>query len=222
VQESVTDSLGRPACAHSLYNANLTTDYVLHFGTERELAANGGVCAACARTMRRAHGKALATGANSELPGRPTRRVASQEEDHAGVDTDGAVIQTVDFDYDGVDAALGLVKAASLTAREEAGELVRELVSFCFAGKRGRTSLRTAAARLAVIAGGLRPDLLEDATQGELAAELGLTKAALSKMAVNFSDEYQVKFSRSRSAEARASMRAARLGGPDRTRRGAR
>ena len=215
-------SLTRPVCPHSAFHADLTTDYVLHYATERELAANGGVCAACARTMRKAHGRAISTGTDPELPGRPSRRISNSEEDHAGLDRDGAVIQTVDFDYEAVDAALGLVKSASPTARAEAGELVRELISYCFAGKRGRTSLRTAAGRFAVIAGGLRPDLLEDATMTELAAELGLSKAALSKMAVNFSDEYQVKFSRSRSAEARASMRAARLGGPDRTKLGAR
>jgi len=172
--------------------------------------------------MRKAHARALSTGTDPELPGRPSRRVASQEEDHAGVDTDGAVIQTVDFDFEAVDAALGLVKAASPTARAEAGELVRELITFCFAGKRGRTSLKTAAARFAVVAGGLRPDLLQDETMTELAAELGLSRAALSKVNVNFSTAYGITFSRSRSDEARASMRAARVGGPDRTKRGAR
>jgi hypothetical protein len=120
--------------------------------------------------------------------------------------------QTTDFDYDAVDEALRFVEAAPADARAQAGEVIRQVFAYCF----GRGNLTAAAAKFAVIGAGLRPDVLDDATQTDLAQRLGLTKAALSKASVKFQDAFGVKFSRSRSADGRAKMSARRLGGPNR------
>jgi hypothetical protein len=124
--------------------------------------------------------------------------------------------QTSDFNFDDIDTALGLVEEAPPAARAQAGELVRQIFAYCFKSRQGKPNLKTAAAKLAAIGAGLRPDAFDDATQGELAAQLGLTKAALSKTSVKFQDAFGIKFARSRSKEARQRMAAKRLGGPDR------
>jgi hypothetical protein len=51
---------------------------------------------------------------------------------------------------------------------------------------------------------------------GEIAIELHCTKQNLAHQAVQFQDAFGIKFARCRSKEARAAMRQARLGGPNR------
>jgi hypothetical protein len=134
--------------------------------------------------------------------------------EHVGfsVEAHGA-IQTVDFDFEAVDEALGFVRKAPPTAREQAAELFRQLATWCF---RGNRPLRTATMKFAVIVGGLRADLLGDRTMGEIATELGCTKQNMAHQSAKFQDAFGIKFARSRSKEAREHMRRARLGGPAR------
>jgi hypothetical protein len=131
--------------------------------------------------------------------------------EHIGfsVEEHGA-IQTVDFDFEAVDEALGFVRKARPTARQEAGELFRELANWCFGGKR---SVRGALVKFVAICAGLRPELLDDRNGKDLAKEIGCTKQALSHQAVRFENAFQIKFARARSVEARRHMRERRLGG---------
>jgi hypothetical protein len=206
------------ACPRSLDNANLLTDFKLHFATPEEIAANGGVCKKCRKEIQK-HGKAILAG-KIEKPGAMVPPPPQMPDDHAAWqrvsgENWAELTQTTDFDYDAVDEALRFVEAAPADARAQAGEVIRQVFAYCF----GRGNLTAAAAKFAVIGAGLRPDVLDDATQTDLANRLGLTKAALSKASVKFQSAFGVKFSRSRSLSARAKMRARRTGGPDRHRK---
>jgi hypothetical protein len=123
------------------------------------------------------------------------------------------LIGSVDFNFDDVDEALGFIRKASPSAREEAACLVRELMTWCY---RGNRPLRAAAVKLACVASGLRPDMLGDRTLGEIAAEFGISKQGMAAQSRRFSDAFGFKFARSRSTESRAKMAAARRGGPNR------
>jgi hypothetical protein len=189
-----------------------------HFAKASQIA-RWGVCRKCRARIKK-DGKAILAG-KVEQPVDMNERPhhLDIEQDHAAFDASGVVVQTTHFDFDEVDRALGLVEIAPIEARQQAAELVRELFVWCFKSNKRHAPLRTASARFAVIAAGLRPDLLSDDSQTELAQRLGMTKAALSKASVRFQDAFGIKFSRSRSLSARASMRARRLGGPARYRK---
>jgi hypothetical protein len=137
-----------------------------------------------------------------------------QPTDHVAFDTDAhGAIQTTEFDFDAVDEALGFVHQSPPEAREQAAELFRNLMAWCFADGR---PLRASMVRFTAICAGLRPDLLDNKTGHELALELNVTKQAMSRQAVRFEDAFGFKFARSRSKESRQRMAAARRGGPNR------
>jgi hypothetical protein len=126
---------------------------------------------------------------------------------------DGDLVEAVDFDFDAVDEALGLIHRTPPQAREQAAELFRALTAWCF--KDGRP-LRSAMVKWIAIISGLRPDLLENRSGRELAEELGVSKQALTHQSVRFSDAWQIQFARGRLKESRERMAAARRGGPNR------
>ena len=136
-----------------------------------------------------------------------------QHQEHTAFDpeTHGA-IQTVDFNFDDVDEALGYIHHSPPSAREQAAELFRNLATWCFRGQQ----LRPGLVKLIAVISGLRPDLLDNRTEPDLARELGVTKQALSRQSLKFQDAWRIKFARSRSKEGREHMAAARRGGPNR------
>jgi hypothetical protein len=139
-------------------------------------------------------------------------RRESFETSHVTFDeTHHQFVGTENFDFDAVDEALGFIAEAPPSAREQAAELLRRLLTWCF---NHRGSLRSALIRFTAISAGLRPDLLENRSGRELASALGVTKQAFAHASLKFSDAFGIKFARSRSKEDREHMRAARLGGP--------
>ena len=137
--------------------------------------------------------------------------------EHVAFDSDNhehaTAIGTCDFDFEAVDQALGFIRKARPSARQEAAELFRQLATWCFQGDK---PLRVAAMKFSVIASGLRPELLGDRTMGEIATEFNCTKQNLAHQAAKFQDAFGIKFARCRSKEAREHMRKARIGGPNR------
>lgn len=199
-------------CPRSTERANLLIESnKLHYATVEELKANGGVCRDCRKHIEK-HGKAILAG-RAENPAAITPyHVINVADDHAAY-VGGEVEPIEDFDYDAVDKALGFVKEAEPDVQQKTGEVLRELMQFCYSGHKrpSAASLKTAALRLAIVCASVRPDLFENATQGQLAASLGRTKAAASKIAVLFRDKYKIKFARSRPDTGREHMRQARL-----------
>jgi hypothetical protein len=212
-----TDSKNRVACPASLEHGDLLNPGQIHYASRRQIE-KFGLCRKCRAKLKKKHA-AIAAGKIETPATIEHHHHLDVEQDHVGFDA-AEVVQTTDFDFAEVDLALGLVEETPPDARQQAGELVRQLFAYCFKSK-GKVNLKTAAAKLAVIGAGLRPDALNDASQTELAARLGLTKAALSKASVKFQSAFGIKFSRSRSVSARSKMRARRLGGPARHRKAA-
>ena len=136
--------------------------------------------------------------------------------EHVAFDASHEVMQSVDFNFDGVDEALGFIHRSPPQAREQAAELFRELMTWCFSGN---MSLRSSLVKFTAIACGLRPDLLGNRSGRELATELGITKQGLSRQSVKFEDAWGIQFSRGRLKESRERMAAARRGGPNRNTR---
>jgi hypothetical protein len=215
-ERSVTTNgeTGPIVCPRSLANADLLSEYKLHYATLNELKANGGICAKCAAKIRRVNAAMLA-GREIREDSHNGHYPAPVPDFHAGWEDDDEhkLVPTIEFNFDDVDAALGIIHAAPRDARTQAAELFRQLLIWCFAGN---PLLRTALVKFTTIAAGLRPEILDDRTMTELAMEIGVTKQAMSKQATNFSDAFGIKFGRGRSKESRARMADARRGGPPR------
>ena len=222
MQDTFTDSKNRVACPASLQFGDLINSGTLHFTTPAQIAKYG-LCRKCRKRMKEHHKAILAGKLETPVDLNEQHHAPTVEQDHVALDH-GELTQSTDFDFDEVDRALGLVEAAPPDARQQAGELVREIFEFCFKarGKKFSASeLKTAAMRFAIVVSGLRPDILNDATHGELAKRLSRTKAAASKASVKFEDKHGFQFARSRSLQAREAMRVARLaqGGVPRNKR---
>jgi hypothetical protein len=208
MQDTINDKKGRIACPRSWDNASLLTDFEIHFEDPDKLI--NGICRKCHAKLMKTHKGFLRGKIETPVDLNEHRHEPDLQQDHAAFDAPGDLVGVVDFPFEEID---GVLESAPEDARQLAGEVIRQVFAYCFS-KKG--SLTAAAAKFAVIGAGLRPDVLSDATQTDLAKRLGLTKAALSKASVRFQDTFGIKFSRSRNESARAKMRARRLGGPDR------
>ena len=205
------------ACPASAEFLDPLAGYKLHFASKAELEKHGGVCKQCAEKFKK-RGAAILAG-KIETPGAMVPPPPQMPDDHvAWQNVSGEnyaeLIQTSDFNFDEIDAALGLFETAAPEVRAQAGEVLREIFQFCFGTRRkklGANELKSAAMRFAVVVSGLRPDILNDATHGELARHLSRTKAAASKASCAFEDRHGIQFARSRRSDARAAMRKARL-----------
>lgn len=144
----------------------------------------------------------------------------SPEISHVALDPDDPehrrAVGVTDFPYEQVfndlDEVAGAIAETPPTPRAQAGELLRQILTWC-CGANGTRSLRSATVRFVALTSGLRPEILRDRTGGDLARELGITKQALSAQAVKFEDAFKIKFARCRSKEARTRMARARVGG---------
>lgn len=203
------DTRGRIACPYSLQVADLLSPYALHFVSQKELDANGGVCGSCAGKIKK-RGLALMNGKKEKPATIKSHHYFSPQEDHCEL-VNGHAEEIVDFNFDGIDETLGFIKNSPESVRNETGQLASKLFGWCFSST-GRNRLKTAALRFAAIVAGIRPDLLDNCSQGELAKQLGLTKAAFSKTSLKFQSQFDIKFHRSRSIAARSNMADARRG----------
>ena len=202
------DKKGHVACPASFeFLDPLATGFKVHYTTEKALKKHHGVCRKCAAKFKK-HNLGMLRGAVETPAVFEHHHDLTLDEDHAGFVRLGEMGQITDFPYEDVDTALGLIKAASPDARQEAAEVLHRVFQWCYP-QNGKTSLRTAAARLAILVSGLRPDTLDKSLE-QMAHELGRTKAALSKTNVKTEQFFGIHFARSRSAAARAAMAAAR------------
>ena len=209
--DTITDRRGRVACPVSIDRANLLTNFKVHFTTARQIQKYG-MCRACRARFKRDHG-AILIGEKTETPAAMTnhRELPNLENDHAGHEAPGEVIQTTDFDFGAVDEALGIFEDAPPDARQQAAEVLQNIWRWLYA-KGGQTPLRTAAAKLGVLVSGFSPDTLDGATLETMADELGVTKSAMSKINVTTQKRFSLMFPRSRSDESKAHMAAAAMG----------
>jgi len=204
------------ACPRSLDNANLLTDFKLHFATRAELEKHGGVCAKCAEKFAKAH-SAVVSGKRIEKPVDLNERheQLDVEHDHAGFVAPGAVGQTVDFDFDEVDKdTTEFFANASQDVRRESAMALALILGWVW-----QSGFESAQRKFAAMTAGLRPDLIDNASYEEIGRKLGCVKATIAKAARNFQKQFNLKFSRSRQDEARRHMADARRGKPGHNRR---
>jgi hypothetical protein len=124
---------------------------------------------------------------------------------------------TEDFDYDAVDAALGWkepgaqeVKTVDDLALDKATVgFVKFLLWVWLTPKGHYRSFESSTMRLLAATATVRPDILEGRSLSRIAAKLGVTRAALSKISVEFSDKFGVHFRCQKRAGARVKYAAA-------------
>lgn len=200
-----------PASLDRMYCA--AEKFVIHRVTRAELKANGGVCAACRKKFRK-HNVGCVRG-EAETPAEfHPNHLATVEEDHvAYVEGPGEVHPTVNFDYDEIDRGNPLV--AELTEAdgpETFADALREILNWVWNDGRLVTRTSSAVLRFAAMSAALNPRLLNDESYSQIGARFGVTKAAVSKAALLFSDEFGLHMSRSRQESLRAKLSAIALG----------
>lgn len=197
-------------CPRSIDKMDVLSDgYKLHYATPAELKANGGVCAACAKVIRK-HNSPSPRRGESE-PQSSHEEVHTTGERHYEGGEDHGRIEVTQFDWQGVEELLGELEQATPTAREEAADLMSRIFTWIMA----RRSVKTPLVRMWAILAGIRPDLAFDGeSYPQIARRLGITKAAFSKTMLLAQDHFRLKFARTRSAISRARMGAAQVGHP--------
>ena len=123
--------------------------------------------------------------------------------------SDGHFEAVEDFNFDAVDANLLQTIAAE---PDDVKELAGDLLSRVMVWVLSPTTTRASLVRFAADSAGLRPDLMADKTFKQLGAELGVTRASVSKAATKFQKAFSFRFSRGRSAEACEHMAEAQRG----------
>ncbi len=182
--------------------------YKLHYAAPAELKAHGGVCAGCAEHIRKFNGAALSgrTQDHHERPRNVEVGFSAAWTDDGPHEHD--LVPSVDFDFDHIDEALGVIHAAPVETRAQAAELFRRISQWCFTSN----SLRASLVKLIAVFAGINPELMSNRTMKDLGTELGVTRALVSKQSLHFQDAWGVKFTRSRSASARRNMAESQIG----------
>ena len=189
----------------------LAQGYKLHWVHPSKLV--NGVCPACARKF------AKRGVPKSEVPVDLNERLhpADPVDGDDTIDHHGHIEKITVVNHDEIDALLGLAQSVPKDSIRVAGEFIREIFAYCFAVQfRRKGSLKLAAAKLAVIASGLSPNLLGGATKSQIAKSLGLTKQAVSYTSVKFRDAFNLppQNGREHDQESRETMRKIRLANP--------
>jgi hypothetical protein len=196
---------GLVVCPLSLDRAHLLTDFKLHHCHPDELAANGGVCATCRAKAAKTNGRFKT---HDEQPVESASHDPAPEHNHVAFDDSGESIQSVDFPFEQLDQdAEDFFANASPDVRRDAAIAVGLMLEWIWSG-----GWRSAQRKFAAFTAGLRPDLIDNATYAEIGKRLGCTKAAISKAAVRCQEQFNIKFTRSRSEESRGRMAAAQIG----------
>lgn len=179
----------------------LASGYVLHHASRAELAAHGGVCRECFEKFQKGNQKCLHGKVETPAEFLP-EQVSSLYHDHVGGE-EGHRVAVEDFNF----AALDGDGEVTPDAREQAAVLIARLFVWVWS----KPSLQSALVKFSALSAGLRSDLCRH-NYSEIAEELGVTKSAVSKAAVNAENAFGITFTRSRSKAARDNMAAAQRG----------
>jgi hypothetical protein len=108
---------------------------------------------------------------------------------------------SVDFDYDAIDRGNPLVAVLEDAPEDKVKTLAvafDRILRWCWKTQTDRCRQNRAAFfRFAALTAAMRPDLMGNVSYAKLGKECGVTKSLLSKLAVEFQDEFGVHFRRS-------------------------
>lgn len=210
--DTIKDTDGNEICANSWDHAHVEagTNYQFHFLTAEDMKAGRKVCAPCLGKFRKHNAGVLGGKVEEPVNMSEPKYKNAMDLDDGSFDEDGHRHQTVDFNYAELDGRLDEVTP---DARQMAGEVLRQVFTYVFNG----CSLRSSAAKLCVIVGGLRPEIVGEKSFLAMAKALGLSKAAISKANRSAQARFGIEFARSRKPDACGRMRAARMKQIDKT-----
>jgi hypothetical protein len=181
-----------------------------------ELSAFHGVCQFCQRSFLTANSLWVKKRfTNPETPEREILRAHHQPLEGGGdhdpaFDEHGQHVAVVDFDYDQIQLdspTREFFGQASQDVRDDVATAFGMVLEWCW--HRGFVSAQR---KFAVVTAGLRPDLVDNESWEQIGERLGCGKAAISKQAQNFQNTFGLKFSRTRSEDARRHMAASMRG----------
>lgn len=131
------------------------------------------------------------------------------EHSQSCLSSNGVTDEVVHFDFDAIDRNMGHTRNSTEDdVRAAASEVLSQVLGYCW-GDHGEGSvlpMKTAVLRFVAFTAGLRPELLKNQTYSQIGAQLGVTKAAVSKTALAVEARFGIKFARSRQVAARAHM----------------
>lgn len=127
---------------------------------------------------------------------------------------DHAFEPTTEFDYDAVDRGNPLVAAIEEASPiPDRADTLREVFAHIFEqGFSTRREVRIAFTKFVSMVAALRPELLDNQSYQTIGRLLGLTKAAVSNAALQFSDRFGIHVRRSRRESTRATFAQAQRG----------
>jgi hypothetical protein len=120
--------------------------------------------------------------------------------------SDGAREPIVDFPYAEVDGEPEAVSPFVL-----AGEGLAQMLKWCWRSRRRVTPPDVAFKRFMAASAAVNPELMGNVSYEELGRKNGITKQWVSKLAVEFSDEFKIHFRRSRREGSREVFKNAQL-----------
>ena len=188
------DARGRTACPYAMQVADMLTTFKPHYASRKELDANGGVCKKCAAKIKN----------SAEARSKRREEVPSKIEPHRNHDAyfDGGPVnhscfddrsaqpvETTDFDFDEVDAALSGISKHSKNGRESIFDAFEKIFHWCFSENR----INIAAVRFAVIGDNLYPELIGNKSNKELARQLGVSRQVFSKTRKAFKNHFGIR-----------------------------
>ena len=116
---------------------------------------------------------------------------------------DGSFVAVVDFDWSGVDGGSN----ESPSDPEKMAEVFRRILDWVWRTPKRQRIPRAALARMMAMTAVIDSRYFDDATYEELGKRIGVRKTQISKLAVDFQDEFKIHFRRSRMEESRKSFR---------------
>lgn len=122
----------------------------------------------------------------------------------------GHIEPSVDFDYEAVDRGNPLAAELERSAEEvrTLAEAFDKILFWCWSGNNGkRRSSRASYARFVAMTAAMRPDIFGDMSYKQIGKEIRVTKAWMSRLALEFQDLFGVHFRRSRVEGAREVFR---------------
>ena len=127
--------------------------------------------------------------------------MANETPDGAGYEPDHQAVPVEEFDYSKIDGALGWTERGSpeVAHYEYAVEMATEgfalFLGWVWLLPSGKTrNPESAKLRFLAATATLRPQIFENKSFNQIAASMGLTRAALSKLSVEFADEFSLHF----------------------------
>lgn len=134
----------------------------------------------------------------------------NEPHDGIGHAEDGHLEPYEEFDYSKIDAALGWQERGNpdIAVRDEAIELASEglllFMGWVWVTPDGKTrNHNSAALRFLAASATIRPQLFKNRSFNQIAERIGCTRAAISKLSVEFSDEFKLHFRVQKRSEAR-------------------